>query len=196
MDGKKEDNGKLLNEEEREDGDSREEDGEFDWEGEREDSIANGPNNSLNFERLNSLFEFFEKLSILARSEIELSLFGRELPMSKEGWEKDPPLQRSDRSWMLQMVCKLIGGIDFIMEDMFKIFPEEEFKRFSNIFSGELFSSDLLNKPVELSVKLLKFKEDNNPCNIGTLSLSIASPVELVSSFRESIRLSESILKE
>ena len=64
---------------------------------------------------------------------------------------------------MLQMVCKLIGGIDFIMEDMFRIFPEEEFKRFSSIFLGELFSSDLLNNPEELSVKLLKFKEDNNP---------------------------------
>ena len=54
-------------------------------EGEREESIANGPNNSLNFERLKSLFEFLEKLSILARSEIELSLFSRELPMLKDG---------------------------------------------------------------------------------------------------------------
>ena len=82
------------------------------------------------------------------------------------------------------------------MEDMFRMFPEEEFKRFSSIFLGELFSSDLLINPEELSVKLLKFKADNIPCSIGTLSLSIASPVELVSSFREFDKLSESILKE
>jgi hypothetical protein len=91
LDGKKEDNGKLLNEEEEEeDGDSREDKGksEGDGEGEEkegEESIANGPNNSLNSERLKSLFEFLEKLSILVRPEIELSLFSRELPMLKDG---------------------------------------------------------------------------------------------------------------
>jgi hypothetical protein len=101
---------------------------------------------------------------------------------------------------MPQMVFKLTGGIDFIMEEMFK-FPdeeeEEEFKRFSSIFLDELFSSDLLNISEEkLSVKLLKFKEDKIPCSIGTFSLSMASHVELVSSFRDSDKLSESILKE
>jgi hypothetical protein len=90
LDGKKEDNGKLLNGEE-EDGDSREENGKSEGEGEGEEkegeeSIANGPNNSLNSERLKSLFEFLEKLSILVRPEIELSLFSRELPpMLKDG---------------------------------------------------------------------------------------------------------------
>src|SRR5687768_2834191 len=100
------------------------------------------------------------------------------------------------------MVSKLTGGIDFNMEEMFK-FPdededeEEEFKRFSRIFLDELFSSDFLNISEEkLSVKLLKFKEDRIPCSIGTFSLSMASPVELVSSFRDSDKLSESILKE
>jgi hypothetical protein len=91
LDGKKEDNGKLLNGEE--DGDSREENGKSEGEGEGEgeekegeESIANGPNNSLNSERLKSLFEFLEKLSILVRPEIELSLFNRELPpMLKDG---------------------------------------------------------------------------------------------------------------
>ena len=83
--GKKEEKGESLNEEdgEVEEGDSREENGEFELEGEA--SSANGPNNSLNPERLNSPFEFLEKLSILTRPEIELSLFNRELPMSKEG---------------------------------------------------------------------------------------------------------------
>ena len=90
LDGKKEDNGKLLNEEgEEEDGDSREDKGKSEGEGEvkeGEESIANGPNNSLNSERLKSLFEFLEKLSILVRPEIELSLFSRELPpMIKDG---------------------------------------------------------------------------------------------------------------
>jgi hypothetical protein len=91
LDGKKEDNDKLLNEEEEEDGDSREEKGKSEGEGEGEEkegeeSIANGPNNSLNSERLKSLFEFLEKLSILVRPEIELSLFSRELPpMLKDG---------------------------------------------------------------------------------------------------------------
>lgn len=51
------------------------------------------------------------------------------------------------------MVCKLICGIEFVMEDMFRIFPEDEFfKRFSNIFVGELFSFDALNRAEELSV--------------------------------------------
>jgi len=89
--GKKEENGESLNEEdgEVEEGDSREENGEFEGEGEGEGegeaSSANGPNNSLNPERLKSPFEFLEKLSILTRPEIELSLFNRELPMSKDG---------------------------------------------------------------------------------------------------------------
>jgi len=85
--GKKEENGESLNEEdgEVEEGDCREENGEFEGEGEGEASSANGPNNSLNPERLNSPFEFLEKLSILTRPEIELSLFNRELPMSKDG---------------------------------------------------------------------------------------------------------------
>lgn len=90
LDGKKEDNGKSLNEEEV-DGDSREENGKSEGEGEGEEkegeeSIANGPNNSLNSERLKSPFEFLEKLSILVRPEIELSFFSRELPpMLKDG---------------------------------------------------------------------------------------------------------------
>jgi hypothetical protein len=85
--GKKEENGESLNEEEGEEeveeGGSMEENGEFEAEG--EPSSANGPNNSLNPERLKSPFEFLEKLSILTRPEIELSLFNRELPMSKDG---------------------------------------------------------------------------------------------------------------
>jgi len=83
--GKKEEKGESLNEEdgEVEEGDSREENGEFEVEGEA--SSANGPNNSLNPERLKSPFGFLEKLSILTRPEIELSLFNRELPMSKDG---------------------------------------------------------------------------------------------------------------
>jgi hypothetical protein len=85
---KKEENGELLNEEdgEVEEGDFREENGEFEGEGEGEGepSNANGPNNSLNPERLKSPFEFLEKLTILTSPEIELSLFNRELPMSKE----------------------------------------------------------------------------------------------------------------
>ena len=89
MGGKKEENGESLNEEEWEveEGYSREENGEFEGEGEGEGeaSSANGPNNSLNPERLKSPFEFLEKLSILTRPEIELSLFNRELPMSKDG---------------------------------------------------------------------------------------------------------------
>jgi hypothetical protein len=97
---------------------------------------------------------------------------------------------------MPQMVCKLIAGIDFIIEEMFSIFPEEEFKRLSSIFLVEVFMSDLLNISEELSVKLLKFKEDRIPCNIGTFSLSMAIPVELVSCFRESDKLLESISKE
>ena len=85
LDGKKEDNGKSLNGEEEEDGDSKEENGEFEDGEDGEESIAKGPNNSLNSERLKSLFEFLEKLSILVRPEIELSLFSRELPMLKDG---------------------------------------------------------------------------------------------------------------
>ena len=82
LDGKK-DNGKSLNEEEEEEeGDSREEKGEFE---DGEESIANGPNNCLNSERLKSSVEFFEKLSISASPEIELSLFNRELPMLRDG---------------------------------------------------------------------------------------------------------------
>lgn len=83
---KKEENGESLNEEdgEVEEGDFREENGEFEGEGEGEPSNANGPNNSLNPERLKSPFEFLEKLSILTSPEIELSLFNRELPMSEE----------------------------------------------------------------------------------------------------------------
>lgn len=85
----KEENGESLNEEEGEvdEGDCREENGEFGGEGEGEGEVssANGPNNSLNPERLKSPFGFLEKLSILTRPEIELSLFNRELPMSKDG---------------------------------------------------------------------------------------------------------------
>ena len=85
LDGKMDENGKSLNEEDEdwgEDGDSRDEKGEFeDW----EESIANGPNNCLNSERLKSSVEFFEKLSILASPEIELSLFNRGLPMLRDG---------------------------------------------------------------------------------------------------------------
>jgi hypothetical protein len=69
--------------EEWEEGDSREEKGECEAEGEA--SIANGPTNSLNCERLKSPFGFLEKLSKLTRPEIELSLFSRELPMLKDG---------------------------------------------------------------------------------------------------------------
>ena len=98
---------------------------------------------------------------------------------------------------MPQMVCKLIGGIEFIMEDMFRIFPEDEFfKRFSIMLVGELFSFDALNRSEELSVKLLKFRDDKIPPNKGTFSLSMANPVELVNSFRDFDKLSESILKE
>jgi len=79
---------------------------------------------------------------------------------------------------------------------MFRIFPEEEFKRFSSMVLVELFISDLLNSPEELSVILLILKEDNIPCSIGSLSLSPVSPVELVSCFRESDKLFESISKE
>jgi len=54
---------------------------------------------------------------------------------------------------MPQRVCKLIGGIEFIMEDMFRIFPEDEFfKRFSIMLVGELFSFNALNRSEELSV--------------------------------------------
>ena len=196
LDGKKEENGKSLTVEEGEveDGDPREENNVFEEE-EGEASIANGPNNSLSFERLKSPFEFLEKLSKLARPEVEL-LFIRELSRLKDGWEKVPPLQRSDRSSMPQMVCKLRGGIDFIMEEMFRTFPEEELKRFFSTFLVELFKSDFLTNSEELSLKLLKFKEDKIPCNIGTFSLSRASPVELVSCFRDSDELSESISKE
>ena len=162
-----------------------------------EESIAKGPNNCLNSERLKSPVEFWERLSISANPEIELSLLNRKLPMLSDGLENGPPLQRSARSWMPQMDCKFIGGIEFIMEDMFRIFPAEEFfKRFSSIVLVELFVSDVLNKSEELSAKLLEFSDDKIPSIIGTFSLSIANPVELVSSFRDFDRLSESILKE
>jgi hypothetical protein len=195
FDGKKDENGKSLNEEgEDEDWDSREENGEFeDWDG----SIANGPNNCLNSERLKSSVEFFGKLRISASPEIELSLFISEFPMLKDELENGPPLQRFAKSSMPQMVCKFIGGIEFIMEVMFGIVPAEEFvNRLSSTVLGELFSSDVLNNFEELSTKLLEFSDDMIPCNIGNLSLSIANPVELVSSFSEFDKLSESILKE
>jgi hypothetical protein len=193
--GKKEENGKSLNEDE-EDDEPREDNGELEEGKEGDASIANGPNNSFNSERLNSPFGFLEKLSKLKRPEMELSLFGKELPRLKDGLEKDPPPHRSDRSLMPQIVCRLIGGIDFIIEDMFSIFPEDELRRFSRIFLVELFSFVLLNNSEELSAKLLKFREDRIPFSKGTFSLSMASPVELVNCFRDSDNLSESILKE
>ncbi len=80
---KKDENGKSLNEEgedEEDDWDSREENDEFE---DGDESIANGPNNCLNSERLKSSVEFLGKLRISASPEIELSLFNRELPMLK-----------------------------------------------------------------------------------------------------------------
>ena len=131
--GKKEENGKSLNEDE-EDDEPREDNGELEEGKEGDASIANGPNNSFNSERLNSPFGFLEKLSKLKRPEMELSLFGKELPRFKDGLEKDPPPHNSDRSLMPQIVCRLIGGIDFIIEDMFSRFAEDELRRFSRIF--------------------------------------------------------------
>lgn len=117
LDGKKDENGKSLDEEEEEDGDSREEKGELE---DGEESIANGPNNCLNSERLKpSAVEFFDKLSILASPENELSLFNRESPTLRDGLENGAPLQRFAKSSMPQMDCKSIGGIEFIIEVMF-----------------------------------------------------------------------------
>jgi len=82
LDGKKDENGKSLSEEE---GDSNEEKGDDDDEGEREESIANGPNNWINSDRLKPPVEFLEKLSNSARPVIELSLFSREFPILKDG---------------------------------------------------------------------------------------------------------------
>ena len=171
-----------------------EEKGEFE---DGDESIANGPNNCLNSERLKSSVEFLENLSMSASPEIELSLFNRELPMLREGLENGPPLQRFAKSSMPQMDCRFIGGIEFIMEVMFGIVPAEEFfKRFSSIVLGKLFISGVLNNFEELSAKLLEFSDDKIDCSTGTLSLSIANPVELVSSFSDFDKLSESILKE
>jgi hypothetical protein len=137
------------------------------------------------------------KLRISASPIIELSLFNSELPILNGGLENGPPVQRFAKSSMLQMDCKFIGGIEFIMEVIFGIVPAEEFfKRFSRIILGELFISELLNNFEELSATLLEFSDDKIPCSIGTLSLSIANPVELVSSFSDFDKLSESILKE
>ena len=95
--------------------------------------------------------EFLGKLSISASPEIELSLFNRELPMLRDGLENGPPLQRFAKSSMPQMDCKSIGGIEFIMEDMFGIFSAEEFfRRFSSIVLGELFISEVLSNFEEL----------------------------------------------
>ena len=63
LDGKKEENGKSLNE--GEDCDPREENDEF--EGEGEESIAKGPNNFLNSERLKSPFEFLERIKQIGK---------------------------------------------------------------------------------------------------------------------------------